>query len=816
MNNNEMSNIQSQLEQEDSVDIKSWIVKFLSYWYLFLIFGFLAVVGGYLFNRYADRVYQVSSTIYIKEQKMGMDAAAMMTGMNFRNRGNVDNEIDVLRSRMLAEKTLKKLDFDVSYFAKGRISTVEQYGDNPFTVEIDYSEPQMVGVVYNVTLLDDGRFKLSAESKGAAIYDFANDMFVGRKENIAISGVYNFGDTIRNGNNVFRIILNKHYNYDRDSKTKLMFRLNDLNSQIKMMSNMSVATTSKESTILLVTLKGSNPRKITTYLNQLCSEFVLRDLESKNRVSENTIMFIDNELVGIQENLNKAEVDLQNFQQGNDFMNLSTQAEDLFNYLKEQERRRAELKLNLKYYNDLKEYVTENLNEPDKLIAPSAMGIQEPLLNSLVSKLVELSSKKSIQLITSTEKNPIVVTIDQQISQTKQTLLENINNMINNAKLTLKEIAGNISNLDVQLKSLPETQRQLIGYERKFAYSENLYNFLMERRSEAQILKASNTPDNEVIDVASLSLVRMVSPVVMKNYLFAIMLGLLIPVAYILLKEFFNTKVLERKDVEKVTKFPIIGQIPLVLTNHPDSKTLVIESPKSHAAEAFRSIRTNIDYIVQGKEKSTVMVTGDIASVGKTYISINLASIYALYGKKTVLVGFDLRKPRLYQEFGLSNKVGVSSYLANKASLTDIVQSSGKLPSLDVICAGPVPPNPAELIASKRCAELFAELKEKYDYIIMDTPPLALVTDSLLLVKYCDATTYVVRQGVTNKKVFGYCIKDLEERGIKANIIINGIKYSGTYCYRCSYGYGYVYGYGYGNSYGYYGSDEKQKDNDAS
>ena len=186
MNNNEMSNIQSQLKQEDSVDIKSWIVKFLSYWYLFLIFGFLAVVGGYLFNRYADRVYQVSSTIYIKEQKMGMDAAAMMTGMNFRNRGNVDNEIDVLRSRMLAEKTLKKLDFDVSYFAKGRIATVEQYGDNPFTVEIDYSEPQMVGVVYNVTLLDDGRFKLSAESKDAAIYDFANDMFVGRKENIDI------------------------------------------------------------------------------------------------------------------------------------------------------------------------------------------------------------------------------------------------------------------------------------------------------------------------------------------------------------------------------------------------------------------------------------------------------------------------------------------------------------------------------------------------------------------------------------------------------------------------------------------------------
>ena len=161
---------------------------------------------------------------------------------------------------------------------------------------------------------------------------------------------------------------------------------------------------------------------------------------------------------------------------------------------------------------------------------------------------------------------------------------------------------------------------------------------------------------------------------------------------------------------------------------------MVIESPKSPAAESFRSIRTNIDFIVQGAPKSTVLVTGDMASVGKTYISINLASIYALYGKKTVLIGFDLRKPRLYQEFGLSNKLGTTSYLANKASIDEIIQPSGKLPTLDVICAGPVPPNPAELIASDRCAQMFAELKERYDYIIIDTPPLALVTDAFLLI----------------------------------------------------------------------------------
>ena len=224
----------------------------------------------------------------------------------------------------------------------------------------------------------------------------------------------------------------------------------------------------------------------------------------------------------------------------------------------------------------------------------------------------------------------MVISLDQQISQTKLTLLENINNIISNTRLSIKGINDNIHKLDEQVKELPETQRQLLGYQRKFTYSENIYNFLMQRRSEAQILKASNTPDNEIIDTAKLSLVRKVAPRAMMNYLIALILGILIPVAYILLKDFFNTKILERKDIENATKFPIIGQIPQIESSST-SKTMVISSPKSPAAESFRSIRTNIDFIVQGKEKCTILVTGDMASVGKTYISINLASIYALY-----------------------------------------------------------------------------------------------------------------------------------------------------------------------------------------
>ncbi|MBQ4205838.1 MAG: hypothetical protein II662_04195, partial [Bacteroidales bacterium] len=439
--NNDSQNFQRpiQTQEENSIDIKTIIIKVLSYWYLFVIFGFLALSAGYVYNRYTTNVYQVSSSIYIKEQKMGMDAAAMMTGMNFRSFGNVDNEIGILKSYMIAEKALRNLDFNVSYYAKGRLATVELYKDNPFTVEVDYSVPQMVGVRYFVKILDDGEYLLSAKAEVASMYDFNEDKYVGRVGNLNFEEKYHFGDTVNTKYNKFRIILNSHYNADNDNRMKLSFCINSMVSLVgRMSSGMSVSNMNKQASLLILTQQGTNAAKITDYLNEVCNQFIQRDLDLKNRVSDNTIKFIDNELVGIQESLSKAEVDLQRFQQGNDFMNLSTQANDLFNYLKEQEKRKAELELNLKYYTDLKVYIEANLDEPDKLIAPSAMGIQDPLLNSLVSRLVDLSSKKSTQLITSTDKNPVVISLDQQIAQTKLQLLENINNIINNARLTIK------------------------------------------------------------------------------------------------------------------------------------------------------------------------------------------------------------------------------------------------------------------------------------------------------------------------------------------------------------------------------------------
>lgn len=815
MNNTELQN-NPQYQEEDNIDLKNIIVKVLSYWYLFVAGVFIALVLGFLYTRYTPSVYQTSASVFVKEDKMTVDPTSMMTGLTFKSNINIDNEIGILQSFSLRERAIKEMEFlNVSYYITGRISTSEMYTATPFNVELDYNVPQFIGNKYRIDFIDQETYRLTTKESRGSLYNYNNDQFVDIGvpyiEMPELDSVYRFGEWINNGYNRFRIILNNNYNPDSEEEgkdyIKYSFVINSRLALIRQMSNLSIAQSTKMSSILNLSLQGQNSQKIVDYLNKLLEEYMERNLEQKNLVSENTVKFIDEQLIDIEDALNKAEVDLQKFQEGNDFMDLSAQSEETFNHLKDIEKRKAELELSIKYYENLLDYIQKNIDDINKLVVPSAMGIQDQMLNRLVLDLVALSSEKSKQLTTSTEKNPVVKNLDEQIYETKKRLLENIENMINNTNVTIQELTRQIEIYEEQINQLPTTQRMYLGYERKFALNDELYKFLMEKRAEAQIVMASNSPDNSVIDAARIATTKKVAPRSMMIYLVCMVLGCAVPAAYIFLKDLMNTKILERSDIEKITKTPIIGQIPYISQSESkSSSTFVIDSPKSPVSEAFRSIRTNVEYILQGKDKCIFSVIADSPNIGKTYISINLASIYAMYGKKTVLIGMDLRKPRIYQEFNLSNKMGVSSYLAGKASIEEVIQPSGKLPTLDVITAGPIPPNPAELIASDRCAQFFKELKELYDYIIIDTPPLMWVTDALLLMKHVDTSVYVVRQDVTNKKAFEAVINDLQSRNYSVSLVVNGINYKGLYGYRYSYGYGgygYGYGYGYGSNYGY-------------
>ena len=805
---------------DQSIDIKNLIYICLSHWYLFLIGAVIALAIGFVINRYTTNVYQVTGTVLVKEDKTNFDPTSLMTGISYGTLQNIENEMAILRSYSLCERVVKKMDLEVSYFEKGRIATTEMYKTAPFTVEFDRSVPQTVGLVYEISILNNGKISLKAQSEYHKTYDFILcQTIISQPEPIETNGEYTQGEWIDNGFNRIRIVFNERFNEETDLTRKMMFVINDYPSLVKHMSSFSVSPSSKQSSIATIVMSGTNRLKIVEFTNLLLNEYVTRGLEKKNQVSENTINFIDKELSGIQDSLNTAEIDLQDFRTSNDLMNLDAQAQQVLLNLRALEKERAELDVNLKLYQRLQSYIQMQIDDPENLAAPSTMGISDPLLNKLVVDLVTLSQTKAAQVVTLTDQHPTIIKMDEQIITYKRTLLESANNLVSNARMSIAEIDKRIAKAEIESRNLPQKQRLLLGYQRKFELNQNTYNYLMQRRAEAQILRASNTPDNEIIDEARIERTVRVAPRSSMNYLIALILGLLIPALYLFLKDFFNVSIIDRKDVEKLTQFPIIGQIVESSSKDP---LVVINSPKSPIAESFRSVRTNVEYITQGKPKSIILVTGDSQSVGKTFNSINIASIYALYGKKTILLGFDMRKPKLFQEFGLNNNCGLSTFLSNKDTLDEITQASGKIPNLDIIVSGPIPPNPAELIASAKCDELFEKLQETYDYIIIDTPPLGLVTDAFLLMRHSDVNLYVVRQGVTNKNIFGNIIKDIEDRGLKANIILNGIKQEGSYGYRYGsykYGYSYAYSYGYGKyrkhsdyyGSGYYGEEDSKK-----
>ena len=809
---NETTNYKPQQStDEQSIDIKQLIYICLSHWYLFVIFVVLALAVGFVINRYKPSVYQTSGTVLIKSDQT-FDPTSLMTNLN-TGKSNVENEMAILRSYSLAERTIKKMNLEVTYSEKGRVSTVELYKTAPFTVEFDRSVPQAVGLTYEITAFNTEAFSLHGTSEFLTKYDYVLcQTLQSVPQKVDVVTECKQGEWIDNGYNRFRIVLNENYNPEKDNSRKLYFRLNSYPSLVRQLSSYTVSATSKQSSVVSIVMNGSNPGKIVEFTNMLMNEYVNRGLEKKNLVSENTIRFIDDELTGIQESLGSAASELKEFRTQNDLMNLDMQATQIYNNLQALERERAEMTVNVKIYKRLQDYIKEQIDDPENLAAPSTMGIADPLLNQLVRDLVTLSQTKATQLLTQTEQHPQIVKLNEQIVTTKKTLLETINNLVINADMSLDEINKRIAKAVSETKVLPEKQQQLINYQRNFNFNDETYKYLMQRRAEAQILKASNTPDNEVLDVARLERTVRIAPRTSMNYLIALILGLLIPAVYLFLKDFFNVSISDRKDVEKLTSYPIVGQVAQTSSKDP---LVVVNSPKSPIAESFRSIRTNVEFITQGKNQSTILVTGDMQSIGKTFNAINVASIYALYGKKTVLLGFDLRKPKLFKEFGLNNNIGLSSFLSNKEPFDSIIQSTTAIPSLDIITSGPIPPNPAELIASEKCDELFKLLRERYDYIIIDTPPVGLVTDAFLLMKHSDVNLFIVRQGVTNKNIFGTIIKDMESRGLKMSIVLNGIQTNKGYGYgygkKYGYGYGYAYGYGYGrygsSNSGYYGND---------
>lgn len=401
--------------------------------------------------------------------------------------------------------------------------------------------------------------------------------------------------------------------------------------------------------------------------------------------------------------------------------------------------------------------------------------------------------------------------LNLKIQKVVDAIKENVNQSINTTNLNIKDIDARISDEENNLQKLPITERQLLNIQREFDINNDIFTFLLQKRAEAGIAKASNISDNKVIDAARPENAYQISPKRTKNYITAIFIGSIIPLIIIVLAEYFNTRITDLKELEKLKNCNVIGTI-----GHNDmlSDLPVFENPKSALSESFRSLRTNLQYLLPEKDEKVIMLTSAISGEGKTFCAINLAIILAMSNKKCVLVGLDLRKPKIHKLFNLSNDVGLSTFLINRNTKDEIIKTTN-INNLYIVTSGPIPPNPAELLETDKMQVFIEDLKKEFDFIILDTPPITIVTDAFLASKYVNATILVIRQNLSSKNVL-YLANDISGKDNlkKLNILVNDIKIPSYYGYSYKYGYRYGYGYGYGNSYynynqEYYG-DSKQ------
>jgi capsular exopolysaccharide synthesis family protein len=518
-------------------------------------------------------------------------------------------------------------------------------------------------------------------------------------------------------------------------------------------------------------------------VNELLDVYATQNLEKKNHLASITIDYIDKQLAEITDSLSQVEQNLQSFRSNNQLLNVAEQSTGITSQYRDLQNQKAELVTRKRYYEYVSDYLSKN-EDFTNIIVPASLGIPDQLLNNMMSELITSQAQRSNMIESSQEKNPLVKKLSIQIENLKKTIKENITSAIKTSEISLDEMNKRIWRVEAEISRLPKTQRQLGSIERKYRLNDAIYNYLLEKRAEANITKASNLPDNEVIESAEGDL-SPVSPNKKLNYMVAVILGLIIPFSYIRVKGALNKKIEGQESIEQSTEVPVLGKI---LHNNKKNNNIMFEYPDSDIAESFRVLRTNLEYYMRGMHKKVIMVTSCVEGEGKSFNSLNIAMSYAQLGRRTILLDFDLRKPSTFFSNNGEAIIGLSSYLINKATLDDIIISS-PYKSLDYIPSGPIPPNPVELIALEKTEKLITRLKEAYDYVIIDTPPLAQVADAYLMIDYADLKVLVVRYNFTLKKVFSLTIKDIKQKDIKNICIV----LNDNTIFSDQYGYGYGY-----------------------
>ena len=787
----------------EQVNIQEILFRYLIHWPWFVVSVIICVAIAWGYLRLTTPIYNISATVLIKDEKKGgganMSSELERMGLDgfVSSSKNVDNEIEVLRSKSLAREVVNRLGLFVTYMDKDEFPIQELYRTSPVLVSLTPQEADKL----------PGRMEVSMVLQPAGAMDV--QIKVGEKEYRKrfekLPAVFPTDE----GTVAFFTNNDTITSVRPESVTKerhITAFINRPFSVAKGYANsLSIAPTSKTTSVVVVSLKNSNTRRGKDYIDKLLETYNINANNDKNEVAQKTAEFIDERIGIISKELGSTEQDLENFKRSAGITDLSSEAQIALTGNAEYEKKRVENQTQINLVMDLQRYMKGNEYE----VLPSNIGLQDAASAGAIDRYNQMLVERKRLLRTSTESNPTIINLDTSIRAMRSNGQATLNATLKGLQITKEDLAREAGRYSRRINDAPTQERQFVSIARQQEIKAGLYLMLLQKREENAITLAATANNAKIIDEA-LADDNPVSPKRMMIYLAALVFGVGIPVGIIYLIGLTKFKIEGRADLEKLTSLPVVGDIPLA-----DEKTgsvAVFENKNNLMSETFRNVRTNLQFMLE-KGRNVVLVTSTISGEGKSFISANLAISLSLLGKKVVIVGLDIRKPGLNKVFNISKKDhGITQFLTNPTTnLMDLVQSSDINKNLFILPGGIVPPNPTELLARDGLEKAVETLKQNFDYVILDTAPVGMVTDTLLIGRVADLSVYVCRADYTRKAEFTL-INELAENNKLPNlcIAINGLDlqkkkygyYYGYGKYGKYYGYGKRYGYGYGYGYG--------------
>ena len=802
----ELTNEKLREADDKEIDIQELLFKYLIHWPWFVGAVIVCLISAYIYLYVATPVYNISATVLIKDDKKG-GSSNNVAGLDelglsglITSSQSIDNEIEVLRSKTLVKEVVNYLNLYVTYQDDDQIPSKELYKTSPVQVNMTPQEAEKLKtkVVIEMVLHPQGSLDVNVKMEDKEIQKHFEKLPAILPTNQGTLSFFQTTDSISSKKN------EEVGSPVQDMRHITATISQPMNVARRYCENLSIEPTSKTTSVVTVSLKNSSLQRGQDFINQLLEMYNRNTNNDKNEIAQKTAEFIDERIGIISKELGSTEADLETFKRDAGITDLSSDAQIALTGNAEYEKKQVENRTQISLVEDLKKYLGHNEYE----ILPSNVGLKDITLAAQIDRYNEMLIERKRLLRTSTENNPAIINLDTSIRATKANVQATLEGTLQGLFITKADLDREAKRYMRRISDAPGQERQYVSIARQQEIKAGLYLMLLQKREENAIMLAATANNAKIIDDAIADVIP-VSPKRSIIYLAALCLGIVIPVVVIYMIDLTKFKIEGRADVEKLTSVPIAGDIPLTdEKNTKEGSIAVFENQNNLMSETFRNIRTNIQFMLQNNKK-VILVTSTVSGEGKSFTSANLAISLSLLGKKVVIVGLDIRKPGLNKVFNLSSKEkGITQYLANpEMDLMSLVQLSDVNRNLYILPGGTVPPNPTELLARDGLDKAIEILKKNFDYVILDTAPIGMVTDTLLIGRVADLSAYVCRADYTHKAEYTL-INELFHEQKLPNLctIINGVDlkkrkygyYYGYGKYGKHYGYGKRYGYGYG------------------